>query len=176
MPNRTTFVSMQMNEKKKSPPSDAWNCNCCKLSAKHRRRSEQIKMRVRSTHKRVLRPVAIVAGWWDEGVFFSQTHNFGGCTTRVFVLRCGTTIKRVDSLYTETPVPLASLGFGLCCCRSTLARSSSTDRANASQFVKSKGRGIFACQYESRGVQYLQQDCRTGSCTGSAVERRSAVS
>jgi len=135
-----------------------------------------IKMRVRSTHKRVLRPVAIVAGWWDEGVFFSQTHNVGGCTTRVFVLRCGTTIKRVDSLYTETPVPLASLGFGLCCCRSTLARSSSTDRANASQFVKSKGRGIFACQYESRGVQYLQQDCRTGSCTGSAVERRSAVS
>ena len=111
------------------------------------------------------------------GVFFSsQTHNVEGYTARVFVLRCGTTIKRVDSLYTETPVPLASLGFGLCCCRSTLARSSSTDRANASQFVKSKGRGIFACQYESRGVQYLQQDCRTGSCTGSAVERRSAVS
>ena len=60
-----------------------------------------IKMRVRSTHKRVLRPVAIVAGWWDEGVFFSQTHNVGGCTTRVFVLRCGTTIKRVDSLCTD---------------------------------------------------------------------------
>ena len=78
----------------------------------------------------------------------------------------------MDSLCTEAPAPLASLGFGLCCCRSTLARSSSTDRANASQFVKSKGRGIFACQYESRGVQYLQQDCRTGSCTGSAVERR----
>ncbi len=31
-----------------------------------------IKMRVRSTHKRVLRPVAIVAGWWDEGVFFPK--------------------------------------------------------------------------------------------------------
>ena len=109
------------------------------------------------------------------GVFFSsQTHNVEGCTARVFVLRCGTTIKRVDPLCIRKPAPLASLGFGLW--RSTLARSSSTDRANASQFVKSKGRGIFACQYESRGVQYLQQDCRTGSCTGSAVERRSAVS
>lgn len=63
----------------------------------------------------------------------------------------------MDSLCTETPAPLASLGFGLCCCRSTLARSSSTDRANASQFVKSKGRGIFACQYESRGVQFFNK-------------------
>ena len=95
------------------------------------------------------------------GVFFSsQTHNVEGCTARVFVLRCGTTIKRVDPLCTETR-PLASLGFGLW--RSTLARSSSTDRANASQFVKSGGRGVFeypqgyACQRESRGVQFFNR-------------------
>ena len=95
------------------------------------------------------------------GVFFSsQTHNVEGCTARVFVLRCGTTIKRVDPLCTETR-PLASLGFGLW--RSTLARSSSTDRANASQCVKSGGRGVFeypqgyACQRESRGVQFFNR-------------------
>ena len=96
------------------------------------------------------------------GVFFSsQTHNVEGCTARVFVLRCGTTIKRVDPLCIRKPAPLASLGFGLW--RSTLARSSSTDRANASQFVKSGGRGVFeypqgyACQRESRGVQFFNR-------------------
>ena len=96
------------------------------------------------------------------GVFFSsQTHNVEGCTARVFVLRCGTTIKRVDPLCIRKPRPLAPLGFGLW--RSTLAHSSSTDRANASQFVKSGGRGVFeypqgyACQRESRGVQFFNR-------------------
>ena len=133
---------------------------CLELSAKHRRRSDQDGGSDLPTNAcSDPLPLWQVGGM---GVFFSsQTHNVEGCTARVFVLRCGTTIKRVDPLCIRKPAPLASLGFGLW--RSTLARSSSTDRANASQFVKSGGRGVFeypqgyACQRESRGVQFFNR-------------------
>ena len=164
-------------KKKKSPPSDAWNCNCCKLSAKHRRRSEQIKMRVRSTHKRVLRPVAIVAGWWDEGVFFPKRITLEGALLGFSFWDA----ERPSSAWIRcahgNPRPACFVRVWALLLQEhacPFEQHGSSKRVAVCKVWRTRTRDLRLSVWES-GRAVFQQDCRTGSGTGSAVERRSAV-
>ena len=98
MPNRTPLFSMQVNEKKNLRPVVLGTV--CETQTEVRSRwGSDLPTNACSDPL----PLWQVGGM---GYFFSsQTHNVEGCTARVFVLRCGTTIKRVDPLCIRKPRP-----------------------------------------------------------------------
>ena len=147
---------------------------CLELSAKHRRRSDQDGGSDLPTNAcSDPLPLWQVGGM---GVFFSsQTHNVEGCTARVFVLRCGTTIKRVDPLCTETRpacfVRVWALEEHAC----PFEQHGSSKRVAVCKVWRTRGLRVsprIRLSARESGRAVFQQNCRAGS----AVKRRSAVS
>ena len=159
---------MQVIEKNIYPPSGAWNCL-------RNTDGGPIKMGgpiYPQTRAPTRCHCGRLVGW---GWFFSQRIMLEGALLGVFVLRCGTTIKRVDPLCTETRpacfVRVWALEEHAC----PFEQHGSSKRVAVCKVWRTRGLRVsprIRLSARESGRAVFQQNCRAGS----AVKRRSAVS